>query len=60
MYKQEYVQLLSSMFYQASTYILIVAGGFIVITGILGIVSAWIENKKLLILVRYYKNVLIF
>jgi CD151 antigen len=49
--KQDYINLLSSSLYQASTYILIIAGIIIAITGIVGIFSAWFESKNVLIVV---------
>jgi hypothetical protein len=51
-YKQDYVGLFSSFLYQASTYVLMAAGAMIVITAILGVTSAWIESKRLVILVN--------
>jgi hypothetical protein len=50
-YKQDYVGLFNSFLYQSSTYVLMAAGAMIVITSILGIASAWIESKRLVIMV---------
>ena len=47
--KQEFIGLSTSVLYQASTYLLIFAGGLVIVTGILGITSAWIESKKLIV-----------
>lgn len=49
LYKQEYADLLKSNLYQLSTYILILAGAVIIIAGIIGILGAWFESKKLII-----------
>ncbi|CAF0702809.1 unnamed protein product [Brachionus calyciflorus] len=48
--KNDYADLLSSNLYLSSTYILIIAGAITILTSLLGIVSAWIEKKNLLII----------
>lgn len=49
--KHEYIDLFDSSLYQASTYILISVGGLIVFTGVLGIIGAWFDSKKILVTV---------
>lgn len=50
--KSKYISLLNSSFYSASTYILIVAGLIVIMTGIIGCVATLKEMKSLLIVVR--------
>ena len=49
--KQDYFILSRSFYYESSTYILIAAGCLIFVTGIMGIVSAWVESKKVIFVV---------
>lgn len=51
LYKQDYVALSTSSLYQIATFILIFAGVLIIITGVIGILSAWFESKRFLIFV---------
>ena len=51
MSKHEYLNLVTSSLYLSSTYLLIIAGVVIVLNEILGIAGAWLESKKILIIV---------
>ncbi len=50
-YKQDYSALSNSILYEISIYTLMIGGTMCIIAGILGVVSAWIESKRLLIMV---------
>ena len=49
--KHEYVRLLTSAFYEVSTYMILTTGSIIIITTLLGIIGAWIGSKKVLVAV---------
>lgn len=46
--KSDYISLLSSKTYVASTYILVLAGAVVMVTGVLGCCATFKEQKKLL------------
>lgn len=50
--KSDYISLLNSGFYSASAYILIAAGGIVIVTGIIGCCATLKEMKSLLIVVK--------
>ena len=51
--KNEFAELLSSILYLSSTYILITAGTVIIFTSLLGLVGAWLEKRKILLIVNF-------
>lgn len=50
--KSDYISLLSSKTYVASTYILVLAGAVVMVTGVLGCCATFKEHRKLLRVVR--------
>ena len=54
--KSDYMSLLSSSYYSISAYILIAAGGIVIMTGIIGCCATLKEMKSLLIVVREYSH----
>uniref|UniRef100_A0A3Q2E7N7 CD151 antigen-like n=1 Tax=Cyprinodon variegatus TaxID=28743 RepID=A0A3Q2E7N7_CYPVA len=49
----DYISLLNSSFYSASAYILIAAGGVVIVTGMIGCCATLKERRSLLIVVRW-------
>ena len=54
--KHEYLNLVTSSLYLSSTYLLIIGGVVVVLNEILGIAGAWLESKKILIIVIENNN----
>ena len=57
--KHEYIELFDSSLYKSSTYMLISVGGLIILTGLLGIIGAWFDSKKILVTVSLSANLTI-